>query len=907
MAKWCLVPELVTKFKQGLKNGEIDPNKLSQMSSEERNAFLSKYVGKDNALQTNSLFESKLLLKNQKAGYIAWAKKVAGLTPEVRRDLLSKIEKMDRVLSPKEGEQFLKDLASTRLGADITEQEAKQIFELSNKIKDLKSSIPATVDRLEGGIEAGRAKIALSNYVNELKEKSFKEISLNPVKLISSVGGNAKSIKASTDNSAIFRQGWKTLMTHPLTWAKNASKTFSDIYKTFGGKKVMDELNADIISRPTYDLMVKAKLAIGVIEEAFPGTVAEKLPIIGRVYKASENAYTGFLYRQRADIFDKYIQIAQKSGVDLTKKELESIGSMVNSLTGRGHLGPAEPAANVFNNIFFSPRNLKSQFDTIGHVVTGAGGSNFVRKQAAINLLKVVSGTAAILATASAIKPGSVEWDSRSADFGQIKVGNTRFNVSGGLNGLVILASRLITGSTKSSTTGKITPLNSGDFGMPTGTDVVYNFFENKLSPLAGVVRDLLNNKDFDGNVPTIESTAKNLFLPIGFSTYEDLQKDPNSPNKVITMILDGLGIGANTYLPKPKKENSWIEKPTKAQEAFKSKVSETQFKDANAIFNQRFEAWQKEVEKTDIYNKLSDDKKDGIRQSARGRIQDQVFKEYGFTYKEPKKTREDLQLEKELEKVKPKKVSQSLLDRLIPSAYASEGEQVPQEASEGIIDTIIRKVSELFGDKKTEVKGSDKYAAMPDVKMIKNSNLVKETPTPQQEIKSAPKEYTRPDKPLPVVNNLGRNPDVIKKPLVKEVESVIRNAAKEFGVPSELLFDIGFSEGGFYAKSKNETEEGKKADVPEGLYQFRPGTWETVANYARKPNSSLKNWLVKGKPPPRSDPVANARAAAYLIKFGQLGKWQASKPNWGRFYTEDELEKYYSQTIGYKKGETFK
>jgi hypothetical protein len=48
----------------------------------------------------NSTFEAKLLLKDQQRGYLTWAKKLTGVTPEIRRDLISRIEKMDKVLNP---------------------------------------------------------------------------------------------------------------------------------------------------------------------------------------------------------------------------------------------------------------------------------------------------------------------------------------------------------------------------------------------------------------------------------------------------------------------------------------------------------------------------------------------------------------------------------------------------------------------------------------------------------------------------------------------------------------------------------------------------------------------------------------------------------------------------------------
>ena len=407
----------------------------------------------------------------------------------------------------------------------------------------------------------------LQNYVADLKGQANK-LSLvdlkNPgklaIKAVDTVAGNAKAIKASMDNSAIFRQGWKTLWTNPMIWAKNAQKTFVDMFKTFGGKKVMDELNADIVSRPNYDLMRKAKLDVGVVEEAFPTALPEKIPGLGRIYKASQDAYTAFVHKTRADVFDKYIDIAKRSDLELDNVQLESIGKMVNSLTGRGSLGRGEPVAGVVNNVFFSPRLLKSNIDTLTAHQFQKGVTPFVRKQAAINLLKIVSGTAAVLAIAKIIKPESVELDPRSADFGKIRVKDTRFEVSGGMASIITLASRLITSSTKSSLTGEVKPLNARTkdgkpmFGAQTGTDVIYTFFENKLSPAASVVKDLLKGQDFEGNKPTVGSTTKNLFAPLPATNFLELKNNPNSANILLSMIADALGIGTNTYSEKPKK-----------------------------------------------------------------------------------------------------------------------------------------------------------------------------------------------------------------------------------------------------------------------------------------------------------------------------------------------------------------
>jgi hypothetical protein len=560
---FCLPIEQTKKFVQALKDGVIDPAKLGDMASAERRTFFEKLVGAEDAQAVNALFESKLLLKNQQQGMINWAKQVTGIKEAVRRDIIAKIEKMEKILSPAEEKAFLQDLASTKLGTDISFEEAQKIAELSKQVTDAKVNLTE-----ENRLDYGAKRVELENYVNELKlsnkESSVKETIGNlkksplqgSVQLASDIAGFAKGIKASLDNSAIFRQGWKTVFTNPTIWAKRAAESFANIAKQLGKKpsddSVMNGIKADIYSRPnavdgTYQ---KMKLDIGMGEEAFPTSLPQKIPLFGRLYKASQTAYEGFLYRMRADIADKYIKIAKENGVDLTDPlQLESIGRLTNSLTGRGNLGSFEKVGKQINTIFFSPKNVKASFDFLTlHAADKM--STFARKQAAVNLLKVVTGIAAILATAKALNPDSVELDPRSADFGKIKIGDTRFDVSGGMSSMVTLAARLIANSSKSSTTGKVTKFGEG-YKPTTRVDVFQDYFLNKLSPAASVVKELAAGKDFDGNKPTILKEAKNLLAPLPITNAVEILNAPNGANPLLTIIADALGISTNTYSKK--------------------------------------------------------------------------------------------------------------------------------------------------------------------------------------------------------------------------------------------------------------------------------------------------------------------------------------------------------------------
>lgn len=626
----CLPPDTVEKFKQAVIKGSLNPERLANMTSEARHELLSKIVGEGDAKATNALFESKILLKNQNAGYIRWAQKLTSVTPDIKRDLITRIGKLDHVLNPAEERDFLKDLASTKLGLDVTAKEAKQIADMSSKLQDFAAkqkpdgTFPSEADRMA----YGRAKVAMGAHLAELKNSatklSFKQQALHPFQATSKAAGLAKALKASLDNSAIFRQGWKTLATNPIIWQRNARQSFMDIAKQLGGKDTLKEVSADIVSRPNFAKYEKMKLAIGNVEEEFPTDLPGKVPILGRAYKASEGAYTGFLYRQRADIADKLLDVAKKTGVDINDKaQLESMGKLVNSLTGRGHLGRLEgTAANSLNNLFFSARFLKSNIDTLTAHQFQKDVTPFVRKQAATNLVKVVAASAAIMALANHFKPGSAELDPRSKNFGKIKIGSTTFDVTGGMGALTTLAAQIAKQSTKSTTTGVVSKLNSG-YGSQTGMDVLNNFFENKLSPVASFAKDMIKQQDFNGNKPTVGGETSNLFTPLPFTNITG-NHDPHSANKLLISIADGLGISATTNTPSRSTAN-----PSKTQQAFQAKIGNTKYAQATQAYNTKVNNWLAEHQKQ--LDSLPQDEQQTTLTTIKTKIQDSIYKDYGF------------------------------------------------------------------------------------------------------------------------------------------------------------------------------------------------------------------------------------------------------------------------------------
>lgn len=588
MSNFCLIPSVAEKFKKDIISGEIDPAKLALMTSAERHAFFAEKLGSASAKEVNALFESKLILKNQQQGYISWAKRVIGISKVARRDLISRIERLDKVLSPAEEEAFLNDLVDKRLGIDVTFGEAQTIAKFSKQIEKAKGNIPENSPiRSPERLEYGTSVALLKDYFLELKQDATKltarELLKNPKEILNMATGFTKSTVASLDNSFFGRQGIKVLYTHPTVWMKNFGKSWSDIGKQIvakgkwyksGDDAVNIALKADIYSRPN---ALNNKYNVGDFgldvnsEEAFPSALPEKIPLLGRLFKASEVAYNGAAMRMRADLADMIIEKAESQGINMLKKEeARPIGDLVAAMTGRGKLKTFESASSGLNTYLFSPKFLRSNFDTLTAHVFNSKSSPFVKKEAAKNLLKIIGSIATILTVSEILHPGSVEKDPRSSNFAKLKLGKRYYDISGGMASLVHLASQIVPTEhdgqwgfwSKSTTTGQYNKLNAKDkngkpkYGAATALDVIDNFWQGKLSPLGGLLRDVWKGQTYSGKPVTVKNELSQVTTPLSAQNFEQTMGDPDKVDVLMMMILDGLGYSVTTPPPtKPAKE----------------------------------------------------------------------------------------------------------------------------------------------------------------------------------------------------------------------------------------------------------------------------------------------------------------------------------------------------------------
>jgi hypothetical protein len=383
-----------------------------------------------------------------------------------------------------------------------------------------------------------------------------------------------RSLMASFDVSAPFRQGLVAFARHPLMTSRN----LKPMMKYFASEHGYQDLMRSIDARPNRDLYAKAKLAITDVEhslegreEQFMSSYAEKLNIPigkghsvgpGHVVRGSGRAYTGFLVKTRADMFDFLVEKAANLGHDITdEKFLKDLGAYVNAATGRGNLGKLEGAAVVLNSTFFSPRLMASRL-TFLNPKSYMGLHPFVRQQKLRAAFQLAGAIGAVLWLGQ-MAGAKVGLDPFNADFGKLKIGDTRFDISGGFAGYT----RML---------GALGMAMTGHDPDRKAQDTLVRFFRGKLSPLPATGVDVALHTDYSGyRTPNYPTEIRNLFIPL---IVQDTMKVVGNQASIgmvaATAGASAIGVGVNTYKASPSSKNGKGKGDT--TEKFNSKLEKT-------------------------------------------------------------------------------------------------------------------------------------------------------------------------------------------------------------------------------------------------------------------------------------------------------------------------------------------
>lgn len=380
--------------------------------------------------------------------------------------------------------------------------------------------------------------------------------------LATDIVGVPRALQSSADFSGALRQGIVPAFAHPRDFSRSVRHMFGYAFS----QDKYDNLYKEIAARPTFKKMQDAGLQLTDIgnhstnEEAFMSNLAEKIPVVGRLVKASDRAYTGFLNNLRADLFDTIYKTGETAGKGNDAHFLRSTAKFVNTVTGRGDLGKtASEAAPILNAAFFSPRLIASRLNLMSPRYYLSLDPT-VRKEAAKTMTSFVVGGLSILG-ALKLAGAQVETDPTSSDFGKARFGNTRYDIWGGFQPYATFIARMIFNHQKSTTSGKTYQFGQG-YKPTTRYSTALKFIEGKASPPLSFAIDAMRGQDFEGNKfdltnkdPFTNPVTKR-FIPLFFNDVTDALKQYGPMGAIIS--LPGLfGVGQQIYGAKPVKNDT--------------------------------------------------------------------------------------------------------------------------------------------------------------------------------------------------------------------------------------------------------------------------------------------------------------------------------------------------------------
>lgn len=345
-----------------------------------------------------------------------------------------------------------------------------------------------------------------------------------PEKIANAIGeviSAPRSLKASIDLSAPGRQGILLFFANPL----RSKQAFKNQFRALSGRGA-DAVKLELEEHPRYaEVESDGVLAIDAKEEAFPSDLAERLPGV----RHSSDAYSAFLRTQRLDWYDALAKGAERLGrKPLSKSERAALANHVNIATGRGNVKMLSPQGmDVANKLLFSIRLQSSRIQyLVGAPILNKDASPRVKAVIAANYAQTVAGASATVFVLSQLGMKLNTEDKTEHNFLKMTLGDTDYDISGGLSKYIVFASRMSDkGSNPNQKMARLT-----------------RFLRNLTSPAAGLAHDaILNNgkfyyrTDLNGNkrliwddtndatrMESAKALARELLLPIGIDNAID-------------------------------------------------------------------------------------------------------------------------------------------------------------------------------------------------------------------------------------------------------------------------------------------------------------------------------------------------------------------------------------------------
>lgn len=393
-----------------------------------------------------------------------------------------------------------------------------------------------------------------------------------------------RAIMASVDLSAPFRQGI-TFVHKGAFW-----KNFVPMIRALTNERYSKGLMTAITEHPNWE---KAKLSgLAIVdphshflaqrEEPFQSDLADKyLPPV----KWSNRAYSAFLNKLRFDVFNDLVGKYEATGRALDPKELKDIAKFVNSFSGRGSLGKTgDKAAPALAIALFSPRLIASRIQVLASPLTYLKADPILRKEAWKSLLSYSAYVGTILSFGKYALGMDVEDDPRSSDWGKLKDGNTRVDVTGGFQSYIRLGAQILS-HTKVTGKGEVRELGGGLNDPAKGpydesiADLFGRFFRSKESPVVSLIHNFFDGenvvgepfyrtKELPGGVK-VNAEVLERVTPMGMSDLSEIFQDEGFL-KALKYLPASVTFGTQTYTPRKPKEKKIEDSFQDIEESFK-------------------------------------------------------------------------------------------------------------------------------------------------------------------------------------------------------------------------------------------------------------------------------------------------------------------------------------------------
>lgn len=492
----------------------------------------------------------------------------------------SKLESLSKSVKSKNQPTYMEKISKlSNLGA-LDKQDyihlARAKLNLPHLSTETAGKISELAQKLQG-LPEGHDKYAV---VREIQHLIGKEIPRTKGDLLKEFVGLPRTIMASGDFSFGGRQGLVYATSHPVKFAKAWPKQFEYFKQAFKGSdsEAYDTMMADIRNHEDHGLLEKYGKLLDPTghdvshrnEQFLSSDLAEKIPGIGKLVRGSNYAFTGLHNYLYANQFYGMVEHLKYAGIKPSEHELTQIAEAVGTALGRGGKkgGFTENHAGFFTTVLFAPRLIASRLNVMNpaYYIRLKGPA---RQEALRGLLGLSAFAGSVLGLAK-LAGADVSTDPRSADFGKVKVGDTRFDVLGGFTQYIRLGTRLSTGQSINSTTGAQTEAGKGLVGSR--LDIASNFIQGKENPSVSFVTDMLKGKDISGNsiynAKGVTQEVASRFIPLLAQDINDLRTHKNSAG--LGAGVAGLfGTGIQTYglqdEPTTDKQKKYIDKLKKS------------------------------------------------------------------------------------------------------------------------------------------------------------------------------------------------------------------------------------------------------------------------------------------------------------------------------------------------------